>query len=374
MAIGLIASGCSIAPYAAVVNGQTISVSQLNTELQQLTSNSAFVSKVVQSQGSVFGQGPGTYNATFVTEVLNRRVSLTLLSQALARRHIIPAKSDLAIALPEAQASYGGAAIFNQFPKPYQLTAITDTADIQLLEASLEHVSISAASLVSLYNSSRVSLTKCESTELGSGFRIAMRDLEIRGAGNLLGESQSGHMAAVGYDLYVKMVQEAVAELKGEKPEPEPEINLDIPAVANIPDSYIEREDLRLSIYRRLADARSLQDVDAVASELLDRFGPIPDQCGRLLQITRLRTRLIAIGVTEFVFVNLGLSGQSGFRIQPVGLPTSVQMRVKRLLPNATYRDAQKQLAVPVQRGSNMIDAAEKLVDILAPVEVSNAS
>ncbi len=160
MAIGLIASGCSIAPYAAVVNGQTISVSQLNTELQQLTSNSAFVSKVVQSQGSVFGQGPGTYNATFVTEVLNRRVSLTLLSQALARRHIIPAKSDLAIALPEAQASYGGAAIFNQFPKPYQLTAITDTADIQLLEASLEHVSISAASLVSLYNSSRVSLTK----------------------------------------------------------------------------------------------------------------------------------------------------------------------------------------------------------------------
>ncbi len=213
-----------------------------------------------------------------------------------------------------------------------------------------------------------------ESTELGSGFRIAMRDLEIRGAGNLLGESQSGHMAAVGYDLYVKMVQEAVAELKGEKPEPEPEINLDIPAVANIPDSYIEREDLRLSIYRRLADARSLQDVDAVASELLDRFGPIPDQCGRLLQITRLRTRLIAIGVTEFVFVNLGLSGQSGFRIQPVGLPTSVQMRVKRLLPNATYRDAQKQLAVPVQRGSNMIDAAEKLVDILAPVEVSNAS
>ena len=94
-----------------------------------------------------------------------------------------------------------------------------------------------------------------EHTELGSGFKIAMRDLEIRGAGNLLGADQSGHIAAVGYDLYVQMVSEAVADLKGETVREPAEIRLDLPVTANLPASYVEREDLRLEAYRRLATA-----------------------------------------------------------------------------------------------------------------------
>ena len=103
--------------------------------------------------------------------------------------------------------------------------------------------------------------TISESTELGSGFRIAMRDLEIRGAGNLLGAAQSGHIAAVGYDLYCQMVTEAVAEMKGEKPEPVVELNLDVPADAFLPSEYIGREDLRLEAYRRIAAASSFSEV-----------------------------------------------------------------------------------------------------------------
>src|SRR2546423_10773735 len=101
-----------------------------------------------------------------------------------------------------------------------------------------------------------------EHTELGSGFKIAMRDLEIRGAGNLLGADQSGHIAAVGYDLYVQMVSEAVAELKGEELREPAEIKLDLPVDAHLPRDYVTREDLRLEAYRRLAAVTSEEEVD----------------------------------------------------------------------------------------------------------------
>src|SRR5256714_9128910 len=101
-----------------------------------------------------------------------------------------------------------------------------------------------------------------EHTELGSGFRIAMRDLEIRGAGNLLGADQSGHIAAVGYDLYVQMVSEAVAELKGETPKEPAEVRLDLPVDAHLPRDYVAREELRLEAYRRLAAVTSEEEVD----------------------------------------------------------------------------------------------------------------
>src|SRR5207253_7442950 len=96
-----------------------------------------------------------------------------------------------------------------------------------------------------------------ETTDLGSGFKIAMRDLEIRGAGNLLGEAQSGHIAAVGYDLYCQMVTEAVGEMKGETVRPPAEIKLELPLDANLPKSYVGKEELRLEAYRRLAVVRS---------------------------------------------------------------------------------------------------------------------
>src|SRR6059058_5880027 len=101
-----------------------------------------------------------------------------------------------------------------------------------------------------------------EATELGSGFKIAMRDLEIRGAGNLLGESQSGHIAAVGYDLYVQMVSEAVAELKGEPVRPPAEVKLELPLDANLPKDYVAKEELRLEAYRRLAVVETPSEVD----------------------------------------------------------------------------------------------------------------
>ncbi|HSH58403.1 MAG TPA: transcription-repair coupling factor, partial [Acidimicrobiales bacterium] len=111
-----------------------------------------------------------------------------------------------------------------------------------------------------------------EATELGSGFKIAMRDLEIRGAGHLLGESQSGHIAAVGYDLYVQMVSEAVAELKGERPAEPVEIKLDLPVGAHLPEGYVAKEELRLEAYRRLAGVSTAEELADVRSEWEDRY------------------------------------------------------------------------------------------------------
>ena len=133
-----------------------------------------------------------------------------------------------------------------------------------------------------------------EHTELGSGFKIAMRDLEIRGAGNLLGGDQSGHIAAVGYDLYVQMVSEAVAELKGEEVRPPAEVKLDLPSDANLPADYVGREDLRLEAYRRLATvtthARGRRHRVRVARPL--RAAARPGQ--GLLAVARLRVRVRA--------------------------------------------------------------------------------
>ena len=211
-----------------------------------------------------------------------------------------------------------------------------------------------------------------ESTELGSGFRIAMRDLEIRGAGNLLGESQSGHMAAVGYDLYVKMVSEAVAELKGEVPLETPEINLDIPLAANLPSDYVEREDIRLAIYRRLADALETKEVEEVREELKDRFGPLPKEAHSLIELGVIRTRLIEHHVTEMVYCNLGISGSKGFKISPVTLAVSVQLRLKRLLPQAIYKEATKSLLVPVKKGQDLLLAANQLLGVIFNDEIDN--
>ena len=113
-------------------------------------------------------------------------------------------------------------------------------------------------------------------TELGSGFKIALRDLQIRGAGNLLGRDQSGHIAAIGYDLYVQMVAEAVSELKGE-PRPQPvELSLDLPDAAHLPSDYVEAEDVRLEAYRRLAAVRTVEQIDDVRAEWEDRSARCP--------------------------------------------------------------------------------------------------
>jgi len=172
-----------------------------------------------------------------------------------------------------------------------------------------------------------------EFTDLGSGFKIAMRDLEIRGAGNLLGGEQSGHIAAVGFDLYCQMVTEAVSELTGEEPaEAPPEISIDVPVTASIPRDYIARDDLRMEAYRRLAAVWGHSDVDDVAAEWADRYGPPPPPAAALLAVARLRAECVRLGMRD-VAVQKG-----SVRLFPLQLRESQKLRLRRLAPKALVK------------------------------------
>ncbi len=196
-----------------------------------------------------------------------------------------------------------------------------------------------------------------EATELGSGFKIAMRDLEIRGAGNLLGESQSGHIAAVGYDLYCQMVTEAVAEMKGEPVPTEPaEVKLDVPVDAYLPADYVTKEESRLEAYRRLAAVTSAEQVDDIRTEWLDRYGPVPEPAEALLMVGMLRAECHRVGVRDVSLVS------SQARLAPLQLRTSETMRLRRLAREAIYKEDQQQLVVPLRRGT---DPATQLVTLL---------
>jgi transcription-repair coupling factor (superfamily II helicase) len=200
-----------------------------------------------------------------------------------------------------------------------------------------------------------------ESTELGSGFRIAMRDLEIRGAGNLLGQAQSGHIAAVGYDLYCQMVTEAVGEMKGETPPTVPELNLDVPTDAFLPATYVAREDLRLEAYRRLAAVTDDAEVLDIRAEWEDRYGPVPPQAEALLTVATLRTGCLRLGITDLAVTGSATAGRQA-RISPLDLKVSESMRLKRLARNAIHKEAQRQLVVPLPKG---VDPAAHLVSFL---------
>ena len=213
-----------------------------------------------------------------------------------------------------------------------------------------------------------------ETTELGSGFRIAMRDLEIRGAGNLLGTGQSGHIAAVGYDLYCQMVTEAVAELAGTTTPDVPEIRVELPIDAHLPDDYVSRSDLRLEAYRRLAAAGTSSDpadVDAVQAEWEDRYGPVPEPAQALLAVSRLRTACVARGITSVVATRgPGLGGPDLLaRCAPVVLPLSRQTRLARLHSDARYKEGPRQLLLPVGR-NDPAGALTQLLEDLVPVAV----
>lgn len=138
-----------------------------------------------------------------------------------------------------------------------------------------------------------------EYTEFGSGFKIAMRDLEIRGAGNLLGAQQHGHMAAVGYDMYMKLLSEAISNEKGEKPKKQRECLIDLQINAHIPDKYISALSNRLAVYRRIADIRTIEDADDVRDELQDRFGDIPPSVEGLIEVSLCRNSASSLGIYE---------------------------------------------------------------------------
>ena len=141
-------------------------------------------------------------------------------------------------------------------------------------------------------------------SELGAGFQIALSDLEIRGAGNILGGEQSGHMAAVGFDLYSRLLAEAVetrkASMEGRAPIVEaPQAVVDLPVEAHLPDDYVPDEAQKLELYRRLARARSTGDLAAFRQEVLDRYGPMPDPVARLIEVAELRMTAEAAGVSS---------------------------------------------------------------------------
>ncbi|HEY5820991.1 MAG TPA: transcription-repair coupling factor, partial [Propionibacteriaceae bacterium] len=136
-------------------------------------------------------------------------------------------------------------------------------------------------------------------TDLGAGMAVAMKDLEIRGAGNMLGGEQSGHIADVGFDLYIRLVGEAVAEFRGDATEPEPEVRIELPIDAHLPTDYVESERLRLEMYKRLAEVRAEADVKAVEAELHDRYGTPPPEVLNLIEVARFRLLTRQAGLNE---------------------------------------------------------------------------
>lgn len=185
--------------------------------------------------------------------------------------------------------------------------------------------------------------TIAQHTELGAGMYVAMKDLEIRGAGNLLGGEQSGHIEGVGFDLYVRMVGEAVQAFKGDTDGQAEavEVKIDLPIDAHLPESYIESERLRLEIYRKLASARTDETLAEVVAEVTDRYGEPPAQVANLVAVARLRLLAREYGLTE-----ISLQGKH-VRFSPLELPDSKQLRLKRYHPDAVYKTAIGQVSVP---------------------------
>ncbi|MBC7595465.1 MAG: transcription-repair coupling factor [Kineosporiaceae bacterium] len=182
--------------------------------------------------------------------------------------------------------------------------------------------------------------TIAQHSELGGGMAVAMKDLEIRGAGNLLGGEQSGHIADVGFDLYVRLVGEAVAEFRGEAA-PEREVKIELPIEAHLPHDYVPSERLRLEMYKRLADVRTLEEVTELREELIDRYGEPTESAEALLEVARLRVRVRSAGLLEVT------SAGTNIRFAPVKLAESAQLRLARVYPKSTYKAAAGVALVP---------------------------
>ena len=201
--------------------------------------------------------------------------------------------------------------------------------------------------------------TIATNTDLGSGMQVALKDLEIRGAGNLLGGEQSGHIAEVGFDLYMRMVGEAVEEFKtGFVPQSEDEskfkeCKVELPVTAHIPVEYLTSERLRLDIYRRMADAQSPADLDAIKDELVDRFGELPEEAINLMAVANLRTLAKSLGLTEVV-----LQGKH-LRLAPLNLPDSAVMRLNRIYPGSIVKTATSTVLVARASAPNWIAGGE---------------
>jgi transcription-repair coupling factor (superfamily II helicase) len=215
-----------------------------------------------------------------------------------------------------------------------------------------------------------------DNTALGSGFKIAMRDLEIRGAGNLLGHDQSGPVAAVGYDLYVQLVAEAVADAKGFVVPEVVSINLDVPGEAHLPKNYVEADDARLEAYRRLVGVATFDELHDLRDEWLDRYGPLPAPAQGLLELGELRLECLAHGVRSVVVLpaRVGIRTKPVVKIGPLDLTLSQQMRLRRSLGSRAYNEETKELRVEVtNEGTTPRALLEMLRSLVAVSEEAHA-
>ena len=207
--------------------------------------------------------------------------------------------------------------------------------------------------------------TLSDNTELGSGFRVAMRDLEIRGAGNLLGDEQSGHVAAVGFELYCQMLEDAAEELRAgitELPaEPREPVRIDVDVDAYVPADYIPFEAAKIDVHRRVAAAREPGELRALREELEDRFGPVPESVGSLLDLQRVRIALGDAGIRTVEF----RAGR--LRVSPIELDSERVTALNERVPEAIYQWRDRTIAVPVpEEAGARLGALLALVDGLA--------
>ncbi|MBX5470635.1 MAG: transcription-repair coupling factor [Thermoleophilaceae bacterium] len=206
--------------------------------------------------------------------------------------------------------------------------------------------------------------TLSDYTELGSGFKIAMRDLEIRGAGNLLGEEQSGHVAAIGFELYVSMLDEAVGQLSGEAADEPPEpVRLDVPVDAYVPGDYVPYEAAKIEIHRRVAGAREVAQLIVLREELKDRFGPIPPPLENLIALQDARIKLGRAGARSVSFAGGKL------RVAPIELDSKGARALREALPEALYESGRSQVSVrvpddPAARFPAVVAAAEAILKV----------
>ncbi|MDQ2623772.1 MAG: transcription-repair coupling factor, partial [Actinomycetota bacterium] len=214
--------------------------------------------------------------------------------------------------------------------------------------------------------------TIAANNELGAGMAVALKDLEIRGAGNLLGGEQSGHIEGVGFDLYLRMVGEAVAAFRGDAPEPVHEVTIELPLDAHLPHEYIEHERLRLEAYRKIAQAETPAAIAEVREELTDRYGPVPEAVNGLFEVAELRNRARQAGLAD-------LTQQGKYvRFAPVEPAESAQLRVKRLYPGTVLKPATRTVLVPIPTGktlgspqivgTELLAWVRQVIDALVPV------
>jgi transcription-repair coupling factor (superfamily II helicase) len=211
--------------------------------------------------------------------------------------------------------------------------------------------------------------TLSDYTELGSGFKIAMRDLEIRGAGNLLGGEQSGHVAAVGFELYVGMIDEAVRLLSGDSAEEVTEpVRMDLPVDAYVPGDYVPYEAAKIEIHRRVAGAREVAQLIMLREELSDRFGPIPEPLDNLIRLQDARIKLGRAGAATVDFAGGRLA------VAPIELDSRGAKALRERVPEAMYESGRETVRVRLpeeasERFRAVVAAAEAILEVATEPE-----